>query len=232
MTNANQKPKCIAFIMDGNRRWAKKNGKNVVDGHTAGYNKLKEVVTWTKDAGIKDIIVYAFSTENWNRAKEEVGALMKLLEYVLSNKIDELIKEGLKLKFIGDIDRFSPNLLDLIEKPETRSLDNNGCNLTIALSYGGRAEILHAVKAISKLEKGKINSLTENDISDFLWTKGIPDPDIIVRTGGEIRLSNFLPYQSIYSEFFFSKTLWPDFSKEEFDSILEEYSKRKINHGK
>ena len=232
MEKIKQQPKCIGFIMDGNRRFAKKNGKRSIDGHREGYNKLKETLKWIKEADIKHIVVFAFSTENWNLCKEEVDTLINLLRFTLTNKIDELVNKGVKLRFIGDLSRFGESLQRLIEKAEKQTEVNNALTLYIALSYGGRAEILNATKKISKLSKERIEGLDEESIKDYLWTKDMPDPDLVIRTGGEIRLSNFLPYQTAYSELFFTETLWPDFSRAEFDEILKEFGERKRNHGK
>jgi undecaprenyl diphosphate synthase len=227
-----QNIKCIAFIMDGNRRWAKACGKKCFEGHAEGYKKLKEILGWVKDAGINDAIAYAFSTENWKRTEEEVGALMKLLTYALSNEIDSLVKEGVRLKFVGDLSLFPQYFRDLMNNAEKVTVKNTPLTLTVALSYGGRAEILNAVKVVSELPKEVIKGLDEESLKKYLWTGDIVDPDLIIRTGGELRLSNFLPYQSVYSELFFTKTLWPDFSRAEFDSILKEFGERKRNRGR
>lgn len=218
--------------MDGNRRFAKAHGKKGFEGHLAGYKKLKEILGWVKDAGINDAIVYAFSTENWKRTKEEVGALMNLLNFALSNEIDSLIKEGVRLKFAGDLTLFSQSLCNLIKNAEKVTANNGPLTLTVALSYGGRAEILQAVKTISQLPKEVIKNLDEESFKKYLWTGETVDPDLIIRTGGELRMSNFLPYQSVYSELFFTKTLWPDFSRTEFNSILKEFGERKRNRGR
>ena len=232
MEKIKHQPKCVGFIMDGNRRFAKKNGKTCIEGHRAGYNKLKEILKWIKETNIKHLVVYAFSTENWNRSNEEVDALMKLLRFALSRKIDELVNKGVKLKFIGDLSRFGGSFQKLMEKAEKQTEGSNELTLYIALSYGGRAEILNTVKKISKISKEKIEGLDEESIRDYLWTKDMPDPDLVIRTGGEIRMSNFLPYQTVYSELFFTETLWPEFSRAEFDGIMKEFMERKRNHGK
>lgn len=223
---------CIAFIMDGNRRWAKARGKKGFEGHTEGYKKLKEILGWVKDVGINDAIVYAFSTENWKRTEEEVGALMKLLTFALSNEVDSLVKQGVRLKFAGDLTLFDASFREMLAKAELRTKNNAPLTLTVALSYGGRAEILNAVKVISKLTKEEIEIMDEESLKKYLWTGETADPDLIIRTGGELRMSNFLPYQSVYSELFFTKTLWPDFSRAEFDLILKEFGERKRNRGR
>jgi len=232
MEIAKQKPACIGIIMDGNRRWAKNNGKRSVEGHSEGYKKLKEVLGWIKEVGINDVIVYAFSTENWKRAEEEVGALMKLLTFALSNEVESLVHQGVRLKFAGDLSKFPVSFQELMKKSEAETAENGPLTLTVALSYGGRAEILQAAKKIAELPKEKIAVLSEETFENYLWTAGVADPDLIIRTGGELRLSNFLPYQSVYSELFFTKTLWPEFSKEEFDGMLREFEERKRNLGR
>jgi undecaprenyl diphosphate synthase len=224
--------KCIAFIMDGNRRWAKARGKKGFEGHAEGYTKLKEILGWVKDVSINDAILYAFSTENWKRTGEEVGALMKLLTYALSNEVESLVKQGVRLKFVGDLTLFDASFREMLEKAEQKTKDNGPLTLTVALSYGGRAEILHAIKEVSKLLKEEIEKLDEESFKKYLWTGETADPDLIIRTGGELRMSNFLPYQSVYSELFFTKTLWPDFNRAEFDSILKEFGERKKNRGR
>ena len=232
MTTTKQVPACIGFIMDGNRRWAVKNGKAKIEGHAEGYAKLKEILGWVRDAGITHAIAFAFSTENWKRTEEEVGALMRLLAFALSNEIGSLARQGVRLKFAGDMSLFSKQVQATMHAAELETADNGPLTLTVALSYGGRAEILQAVKGVARLTKDEIANITEESFKKYLWTGDMPDPDLIIRTGGELRLSNFLPYQSTYSELFFTKTLWPDFTREEFASMLKEYAERKRNHGK
>jgi undecaprenyl diphosphate synthase len=229
MKEKNEAPKCIGMIMDGNRRWAKENSLSSVEGHKFGYEKLKEVAEWVKEVGIRNLIVYAFSTENWNRSKEEVSCLVDLLKKVLSEQIDEFNEKKTKLIFAGDISRFSRDIQELIRSAEEKTKDNEENTLVICLSYGGRAEIMSAVNNLLKEGKSSIN---EEEFSRALWTKNIPDPDLIIRTGGEERLSGFLPWQSVYSELFFSKTYWPAFSKEEFLEVLKEFSSRERRRGK
>jgi undecaprenyl diphosphate synthase len=232
MNSIDQKIKCIGIIMDGNRRWAKNNGKMSFEGHKEGYRKLKEVLGWIKEKGIDEAVVYAFSTENWKRAEEEVGSLMKLLSFALSNEIDSLLQQGVRLKFAGDISRLPESLQKDVKNAELKTEKNGPLTLTVALSYGGRADILQAVKRVSQLPKADILSLDEKTFGKYLWTGEMNDPDLIIRTGGEIRVSNFILYQCAYSEFFFTKTLWPDFSHDEFEQILREFSERKRNCGR
>ena len=214
--------------MDGNRRWAKSKGLPVFEGHRAGYNKLREVVDWCKEAGIKNLIVYAFSIENWNRTKEEVGYLMSLFREVIGCQVEEAKKNGTRLIFLGERSRFAPDILRAVESAERETADGKSFTFGIALSYGGRAEIIDAIR---RIPKEKLGALSEEEFSKLLWTKEIPDPDLIIRTSGEKRLSGFLPWQSVYSELFFTDTFWPAFTREEFNRILEEYAKRQRRFG-
>ncbi len=233
-------PTCLGLIMDGNRRWAKANGLPSFEGHRRGYDKLIDLLLWCKEAGIKHLAVYAFSTENWKRTEAEVGYLMQLFRTVLLKETARFKKEGGRVKFIGQKERFDKDLREGMEKMEEET-SGGEYTLYVCLSYGGRAEILAAAKKLA-LEKTpeEIATLTEEEFGKLLWTAegkaeeggGMPDPDIIIRTGGEKRLSNFLTWQSVYSELFFSDTLWPEFSKEEFTGILEEYATRERRLGK
>lgn len=222
-------PRCVGIIMDGNRRWAKTRGLPVFLGHTEGYKKFKEFVRWAQTHNIKYVIAYAFSTENWNRSGEEVDHLIKLLRTMLDTEIASLKKDGIKLRFIGDRNQFPADVVEKMRDAEQETAHGSSIELVVALSYGGRAEIISAVK---KLTAEDIKNLTTNSFSEFLFTKGIPDPDIIIRTGGEMRLSNFLLWQSAYSELFFSKTHWPDFTRQEFIAIIDQFSSRERRMGK
>jgi len=215
--------------MDGNRRWARERGLPTLEGHLRGYRKLKNVMSWAKEAGVPHLIFYTFSTENWNRSKEEVGYLMKLFETAFANEIDEIKKKGIRLRFIGQRERFSEKLQAAMARAERDTAENTEGTVAFALSYGGRQEIIEAANAL--LKEGK-KQTDEAAFGEHLWSAGIPDPDIIIRPGGEKRLSNFLPWQSVYSELFFSDTYWPDFSKEEFLGILKEYGERGRRRGK
>lgn len=220
---------CVGIIMDGNRRWAMAHKLQGLKGHTAGLEKAKEVTRHAFSRGIKTVILYAFSTENWNRPNEEVGYLMKLFDVVLMRELKRLSQKGIRVRFIGDLSRLPEKLRISARKLEKESLYTDSVKmLVIAISYGGRSEILAALNQL--LSEGKTKA-QEKEVCAALWTAGIPDPDIIIRTGGEKRLSNFLPWQSIYSELFFSDSLWPDFTKEEFDSIISEFSSRERRHG-
>ncbi len=224
----NNPPSCVGIIMDGNRRWAKERGLPVALGHRAGYKKLKEVVLWAKEAGVCDVVVYAFSTENWARNKKEVETLMKLFGVVLKQK-DIFKKQKIRVRCIGQTERFSDEIKKNIKEMEDATKEHKGMNLFIALSYGGRAEI---VSAVNRMLTEKVKNISEKEFSGFLWTADILDPDLIIRTGGERRLSNFLPWQSVYSELFFTDTYWPAFTKREFKSILAEYGKREKRKGR
>jgi undecaprenyl diphosphate synthase len=224
-------PNCVGIIMDGNRRWAKQKGLLALKGHEAGGETLKNAVNWARDIGIKHIIFFTFSTENWNRSEEEVSYLLGLIGTFLEKELDYFHKEGGVLHFSGDLSRFSKNLQEKLENAREKTKDNSGPHVYFALNYGGRQEILSAVKNILK-ENPKAEEITEEYFEKHLQTYPMPDPDIIIRTSGEIRLSGFLPWQGVYSELFFTKTLWPDFSKEEFLQILEEYSNRERRIGK
>lgn len=222
-------PKSIGIIMDGNRRWAKSHNLPTFEGHRLGYSKLKDVMVWAKNKGIEYVTVFAFSTENWNRMPEEVYYLLDLFKFVLTDEIEVLIKDNIRIRCVGEVERFSEDLRVLITKAEEKTKNLSGPTLVLALSYGGRAEILDSAKRA--IATGDLD-ISEDKFTDLLWTKGISDPDLIIRTGGEMRLSGFLPWQSVYSELFFSKTLWPDFSEEEFVKILAEFSERERRMGK
>ncbi|MBI2108946.1 MAG: di-trans,poly-cis-decaprenylcistransferase [Parcubacteria group bacterium] len=224
-------PKCIGIIMDGNRRWAMAHSFPTYEGHKKGYEKLKEVVGWAKEVGVKVLVVYAFSTENWNRTEEEVSYLMDLFREVLKNEIETLSGEDTKIRFLGTRNRFPEDMQALMHEAEEKTKDKKEFTLGIALSYGGRAEIISAAQALCSFASSQ-KEIAEADFANHLFTVGIADPDIIIRTGGEKRLSNFLPWQSVYSELFFIDTFWPDFSKKEFEMILAEFGERERRRGK
>ena len=230
-----KKPKCVGIIMDGNRRWAKEKNLPSFEGHRIGYNKMKEAADWCIKEEIPNLILYAFSIENWQRSKEEVSYLMGLIKLMLSKDISPLKRKGVRVSCIGDLSLVPEDIKKLIKKAEKETIGLKKLHIIIAFSYGGRREILNAVKEISKTKnKEEINNLTEEEFSKYLWTNkiNVPNPDLILRTSGEMRLSNFLTWQSTYSELFFIKTYWPDFSYEEFKKILEEFSLRNRRLGK
>lgn len=227
-------PKHIAIIMDGNRRWARNKGLPVALGHKEGAKTLEKIVRYAKNIGIKYITVYAFSTENWKRSEEEVSTLMNLMMNYLESYSKRADSENIKVQILGNRQGLSDKMNDLIEKCMERTKDNTGITFNIALNYGGRDEILGAVKNIAeKIQNNemKIEDITEQTISDNLYTKGQPDPDLLIRTSGEIRLSNFLPWQLVYSEFVFVDRNWPDFSEKDLDEAIEEYQKRNRKFG-
>jgi undecaprenyl diphosphate synthase len=223
--------------MDGNRRWAKANGLNSHKGHDKGADTFVDTCEWCIRAKIKFLTVYAFSTENWSRTKLEVAHLMGLLEKFFAARIDQCIKEGIRIKIIGDRSRFDKKTLAIIERVESQTEKCSVLNVQIALSYGGRDEIVRAAKALANdvsHNKVKINDIDENLFSMYLDTAGIPDVDLVIRTGGaeNMRLSNFLPWQTVYSELYFSECLWPDFSQEEFNGAVNYYDSIIKKHGK
>ena len=217
----------IAFIMDGNGRWAQKRGLPREAGHGVGVKAFKNTVTLCRDWGIKTVTTYAFSTENWKRPAQEVTEIMRLLDVYIKEAEDDNDKNRIRYIFLGDKERLGDALREKCEYLENLTKDNT-LILNIALNYGGRAEIVNAVNSLIKEGKTEI---TEEDISSKLYTSESPDPDLIVRTGGEVRLSNFLMWQSQYSELYFSDCLWPDYGEEELKRAIIEFSKRKRRYG-
>ena len=227
-------PKHIAIIMDGNRRWAKQRGMPVSLGHREGAKTLEKIVRYANKRGIKYITVYAFSTENRKRTEEEVKTLMSLFQSYLDDYSKRADSENIRVKIIGSREGLSEKMKDSITKCMERTKNNTGITFNIALNYGGRDEITKAVKNIAKqIEDGKldIEDITEEIISNNLFTKGQPDPDLLIRTSGEMRLSNFLPWQLVYSEFLFIDKYWPDFSEEDLENAIKIYQKRNRKFG-
>jgi len=220
---------CVGMIMDGNRRWAKKQGLSSIQGHKAGYENLKRVTQWCREEEVAHLVVYAFSTENWNRAKEEVDYLMEMMRFLLKDEIYELREDDVAVHIIGQISLFPEDVQKLTEEMHASNPNDAKYHLWIAASYGGRAEIVAGVNSL--LQEGEA-VVTEELFAKSLWTADMPDPEIVIRTGGEKRLSNFLSWSCAYSELFFIDTFWPAFSKEEFVEILEKYRNRKRNFGK
>ena len=232
--NEENMPKHIAIIMDGNRRWARTQGKPASFGHKAGAKTLENIVRYANKIGLKYITVYAFSTENWKRTEEEVKALMLLLQNYLDDYSKRADSENIKVKVLGDITALSQGMQKSIINCMERTKNNTGITFNIALNYGGRDEIVRAVKKIAqKVEdkKLKVEDINEDMISQNLYTAGEPDPDLVIRTSGEIRLSNFLPWQVVYSEFLFVDKNWPDFSEADLDEAIIEYQKRTRKFG-
>ena len=234
MFNKEYMPRHIAIIMDGNRRWAKAQGKSASYGHKEGAKTLEKIVRYANKIGLEYITVYAFSTENWKRAEEEVKALMMLLQSYLDDYSKRADTENIRVKVLGDISALTPGMQKSINKCMERTKDNTGVTFNIALNYGGRDEIIKAIKEIAKeVKDGKIDieDITEEMVSNNLYTKDEPDPDLMIRTSGELRLSNFLPWQLVYSEFLFIDKNWPDFTEEDLDNAIEEYQKRTRKFG-
>ena len=227
-------PQHIGIIMDGNGRWAKKRGLPRSGGHAAGAKTFEKIVEDAGEIGIKVVTVYAFSTENWSRPQEEVDALMKLLEDYLDNGLERLAGRDVRIHFIGDSSAFSDAFQKKLAHMEKATRNNGGLLLNVALNYGSRAELTSAVKKIAEdVKNGKIKpeEITEDIISDNLYTKGQPDPDLIIRPSGEFRLSNFLMWQGAYSELWFSDCLWPDFKKDDLLRAISDYQKRNRRFG-
>ena len=217
----------IAFIMDGNGRWAQKRGFPRTFGHKEGVKVFDKLARYCSEIGLEAVTVYAFSTENWKRPKKEVDTLMDLIDEYLDEFVKQICDYDVRLKFIGDMSALSPKLQEKIKNVEALSL-NNTCRLCVALNYGGRDEIVHACNEL--ISQG-VQQITEQDICDHLYTANIPDPDLIVRTGGEMRLSNFLLWQAAYSEFYSTEKLWPDMKPEDVDQAILSFSQRSRRFG-
>ena len=220
-------PKHVAFIMDGNRRWAKKKKLPVIEGHKMGSEITKKIVAKSLKLGIKYLTFYSFSTENWNRSRSEVLKLQNLLEFYLDSEIENFKKKKINFTFIGDISKFSSVVRNKLINLKNITSDFSKLFFILALSYGSRDEIIEAVKKITK----NIKKINENDISNNLMTSSFPDPDLVIRTSGEKRLSNFLLWQIAYSELYFTKTLWPDFNVTRYSLALKNYVSRKRRFG-
>lgn len=227
--------KHIAIIMDGNRRWAKEKHLPSAMGHQKGVSALKNTLKACHSFGVKYLTVYAFSTENWKRPQEEVDFLMGLLANTIKNELLELDENGVRIKFIGNIEGLSKNLQNILKDSEEKTKNNTGVNLQIAFNYGSRMELTNVCKQIAKeVKEGslKLSEITENAISERLYTKDIPDPDLLIRTGGEKRISNYLLWQLAYSEIYVTDTYWPEFGKESLATAINEYSNRTRRFGK
>ena len=227
-------PRHVAVIMDGNGRWAKKHRLSVSRGHRQGTENLRGIIRHTDDLGIGALSLYAFSTENWNRPPEEVSALMQLILDFFASEIDELHRKNVRILILGDKSRLPDRQREVLEEAERRTSGNTGLRLNIAVNYGGRAELVKAVKEIAALVKnGRLTEeeITEKTVSDHLYTAGQPDVDLLIRTSGEMRLSNFLLYQNAYAEFLFPEKLWPDFTVADYDRALAAFSRRDRRFG-
>lgn len=227
-------PNHIGIIMDGNGRWAKKRLQPRVMGHKAGMDALQKVTIEASQLGVKVLTVYAFSTENWKRTEEEVGALMFLLKWYLNDLLNSSDLDNVKINVLGDITRLDPGIQKLILKLEDKTKDYTGLKLNIAFNYGGRDEITRAVKSIATSVKNNeisVEDINEDLISNNIYTAGMPDPDLLIRPGGEKRISNFLPWQLSYTEFIFTDKYWPDFNRDDLDEAILEYERRNRKFG-
>ena len=234
MLDSDNLPNHIAIIMDGNRRWAKAKGKPTAFGHKEGAKTLEKIVRYANKIGLKYITVYAFSTENWKRTEEEVKSLMFLFQSYLSDYANRADSENIRLQFIGDRTELSQGIQKCMDICERKTINNTGITFTIALNYGGRDELVRAVQKIAaKVKTGNLNveDIDEDTITKNLYTSNIPDPDLLIRTSGEERTSNFLPWQLVYSEFLFVEKNWPDFSEEDLDEAIKVYQKRTRKFG-
>ena len=221
-------PVHVAFIMDGNGRWAQRRGLERIEGHKKGAEIADSASHWCADLGIGYVTLYAFSTENWRRPRQEIDFLFQLMLIYISSKLGSMLEEGVRMRFIGRLNELPQKLNEFTKEIEKKTSLCRKLNVIVALNYGGRAEIVDSVNRV--IESGK-HRVSEEDIEENLYLPDVPEPDLIIRTSGEKRISNFLTWQSVYSELFFTRTLWPDFEKEEFERILDEYSKRKRRFG-
>lgn len=234
-SDKNKIPAHIAIIMDGNGRWAKKRFMPRIVGHKFGVETLRNIVKHCSSLGVKYLTLYAFSTENWNRPEEEVSGLMELLITYLRNEIKELNDNQVRIKFIGYMDGMPKQVRTEMDLAEEKTKDNQGLVLNLAINYGGRDELKRGIQSLAQaVKEGSLEpeDITEDLISESLYTKGQLDPDLIIRTSGEIRVSNFLLWQLAYSEFYFTDVLWPDFNEKELDRAIEEYNHRNRRYGK
>ncbi len=228
-------PRHVAVIMDGNGRWAQKKGLPRSVGHATGVEALRGIIRSSSDWGIESLTIYAFSTENWARPEGEVSALMQLILRYFKSEIDELYEKGVKITILGDVDELPPPQRDAVVAAMERTKDNRGLKLNIALNYGGRQELVRCAKLLAKdVAEGRIapEDIDEKSFSEKLYTAGQNDVDLVIRTSGEMRLSNFLPWQSAYAEMLFNDTLWPDYTAEEYRRDLFRYAERSRRFGK
>ena len=227
-------PRHIAIIMDGNGRWAKKRGLPRTAGHSAGAEAFRRTANYCRTLGVEYLTVYAFSTENWKRSEEEVAGIMKLLAKYLQEALRDMEKNHVRFRFFGDLSRLSPELRKLCMDAQERSSEYHEVQVNFCLNYGGRDEIIRGIKNFMQdvqAGKAQIDSLTEDLFSDYLDSAGVPDPELVIRPSGELRTSNFLPWQTVYSEFVFMNVLWPDFSPSDLDEAIAEYHRRNRRFG-
>lgn len=227
-------PRHIAIIMDGNGRWARKRGLPRTAGHAAGAETFRTIATYCKDIGLQYLTVYAFSSENWRRPEEEVGAIMGLLKKYLLEAVSRMERDRVKMEFFGDLSPLTPELRELCERTREISRHYEGCQVNVCLNYGGRDDIVRAARAFAlDCVEGRAdpNHLSADQFGGYLYSRGVPDPDLVIRTSGELRLSNFLLWQAAYSEFYITDVLWPDFSKEELHRAIASYQSRDRRFG-
>lgn len=226
-------PRHIAIILDGNGRWAKRRGLPRTAGHMAGAETFRRIATYCKNIGVEYLTVYAFSTENWKRPEEEVGTIMKLLGRYLDEAIRTMEKDHIRMKVFGELARLSPKLREMVDRTDEISQHYQGFQANICLNYGGRDEIVHAARRYARdYAEGRVQGeLSEEQFGNYLYSAGIPDPDLLIRPGGEMRISNFLLWQCAYTEFYFTDVLWPDFTPEELDKAIAEFNRRDRRYG-
>ncbi len=227
MADISKIPLCIGIILDGNRRWAKENGLPTLEGHRRGADRLKECTRWVRQRGIKNLVVFVFSTENWNRKEGEVSTLLELLQQTAEGPLKELAGERIRVRAIGKMDMFPQRMRDAIAQVESVHVENVELTLWLCLSYGSRAEITAAAQHVAASGK----NITEESLRQHFWSAEMPDPDLVIRTGGAQRLSNFLLWQAAYSELFFLDIYWPDFSEQHLNSVLDEFNQRTRRFG-
>lgn len=228
-------PEHIAIIMDGNGRWARKRLMNRINGHRKGMDAVKTVVTCCRENGVRYLTLYAFSTENWNRPGEEVKALMMMLGKYLKSELDEMMKNNIRLMAIGNLDEIPENERNILSASIEKTKNNNGMTLILALSYGARDELINAVRMISKKHRDNdlsLEDINEETLSSYLTTSSVPDPDLLIRTSGEMRISNFLLWQIAYTELYFTDKLWPDFGEREVLDAIADYQSRERRYGR
>ena len=226
-------PRHIAIILDGNGRWARRRGLPRTAGHAAGSENFRKIATYCKNIGVEYLTVYAFSTENWKRPEDEVKTIMRLLRRYLNEAIDTMERDQIRMKIFGDVNGLAPELQELVKKTDEISARYEGFQANICLNYGGRDEIVHAARRYAQdlLEGRAEEELTEERFGNYLYSAGIPDPDLLIRPGGEQRISNFLLWQCAYAEFYFTDVLWPDFSTNELDKAIAAYQSRDRRFG-
>jgi len=225
-------PRHIAIILDGNGRWAKKQGLPRTAGHAAGAETFRKIAYYCRDIGVEYLTVYAFSTENWKRPTDEVKTIMRLLDKYLQEAIEVMSREGMRVRVLGDVSGLSPELQALVHRADEVADEATGCQANLCINYGGRDEIVRAARRYAEdFAAGKAGELTEEAFSSYLYTAGMPDPDLLIRPGGEQRLSNYLLWQCAYAEFYFTDVLWPDFTTAELDKAIEVFRKRDRRYG-